>query len=291
MRKEYWIGLGVAAAILVVSSLISPWSAILAGLVLAAALATAVCASNMVHVEERTDLVVCSQPHNAVLRVVRGPATTVLLPLWEKAGMVIDTTCRKLEVRVENVTQHDGQPAMYLFSVWVWFHLAPRDLTMTALARFLRDLERPEGMIRERTNYLMHCLIGDGAGNSAHNNGRCPAERRLKAMLAAEFNPMGIVIERVRLIVYAPDSLRRSVTEAEQYRVTTEPQLEAFDKVLKVAGSQPQGAHNLTVMQLAGAVMGSRRALPMVDVGPLWHLVSGSGSSADGWPGPDQEEH
>jgi len=106
--------------------------------------------ANKKEVEERNDLIVCSQRHNAVLRVVRGPATTFLMPFWEKVGMVINTTSQKMEVRIENVLQHSGQPQCTFTVCGSGTHGTTRAKADSAGQESAQS-ERPGDIIWERT--------------------------------------------------------------------------------------------------------------------------------------------
>ena len=272
MQTRMWvIGFFVGLAILILIAVLwSPLGALLGGMVLASAAAIGITSSHIIPVHQRTALVVLSTLHSAVLRVVPGPGTALLIPFWEKPGDVIDTSLHLEQVYIEDILQSDQQPAILRFTAYVIHQLAPQTIPQEALAELLPTLTGNLGGLVERwTDYFVRNLIADIDPSRLHNGSRSRLETRLTHLLEDCLGSMGIAVRGVQLVIWPPAGLHTTLTTAEQQRVSTTLQAEQVAALLEALEGQSDHANSLVLLELARSLGRDGPAWVSLDLAPL----------------------
>jgi regulator of protease activity HflC (stomatin/prohibitin superfamily) len=270
MRAKWAILCLVGVVVLTVTPVVAGWMNVVLGLfILVAAAAAAIIASHTVRVRERTALVVCCTLHDAVRRVVTGPAVTVLIPFWEKEGSVIHITYHLEEVNVDNVLRLDQRPSIWRFTVHVGHQVEPECIPAPLLGKMLPYLTNDAaitGFVRQSTDYCLRTLIAKSNLTHLYNGAHGRLERHLERLLEDRLKKFGIGVKGVQLTVWPPAGLQDTLVEAEQQRIRIALQVEQLAALLNAVAGQPGEANSLAFLELARSLGHNGQALVTVDL-------------------------
>lgn len=253
MRNKLAIVFCIALPILaLIGILATPLGALLGGLVLLSAAATTLLATHVVFVRQRTTLITRSRQHGAVLRIVPGPATALLMPFLEEVEQVIDTNCCLEQVHVRDALQSDQRPSVLSFTAQVLYKPMPQLLSPQQLGEILPNLTGDlSALIRRWTDYYLRSLVADTDPVRLGSGSRARLERRLERLLADRMAPIGVAVQGVQLLIWPPAGLEGTLTAAEQQRVGTDLQVERLTAILCALAGRSEEARSLARLEFA----------------------------------------
>jgi regulator of protease activity HflC (stomatin/prohibitin superfamily) len=254
MRTRWVIGLLIAGLASLAGGLLLDELAglMLGALLLLAAGAVAGLTNRVQVVPERRALVVNSALHGAVLRVVLGPAVTVLRPFRERVGEMLDTEPRMEKVYIEDVLQADQQPTTLSFNVTVFYQLAPQKLAPADLGQILPKLTGDlGGTVHYWADYCLSRLIANADPADLHNGRHARLEHHLQVALADRLGKLGIHVRGVQVKVRPPEGLQHRMVEAKQQQVDITIQSDRLAAILSTLTGRSLQAHDLAKLRLA----------------------------------------
>lgn len=266
----FCVGLGT---LVLLGVLVSPLAA-LAGLLALLLVTIAILRTHTIPVQQCTALVVCARGTRRVLRVVTGPATTVLRPLVEQRGPVLLTGYQQQAVRVRDLLQADYFPTSYTYTAYVGYRLAPEHLSLARLAEVLPLLT--DGLGAEIERQTDHCLRGlaPDHGDCVGDCQRRRLERCLQQRLRQNLAHLGLAVERVQVVIQPAAGTRDVQAQAQQARLGIDLKADLLKAMLDAVQDQGENARLLALLTLADGLGRNGQALLPIQISSL---LSGDG--------------
>lgn len=270
----FCVGLGT---LVLLSVLISPLAA-LAGVLALLLVTLTILHTHTVPVRQCTALVVRARGTNEILRLVNGPASTVLRPLVEQRGPVLLTGYQQQSVSVRDLLQADYFPTSYTFTAYVGYRLAPERLSLACLAEVLPLLtDGPGAEIERQTDHCLRGLAPDH-GDCVGDCQRRHLERCLRQRLRQNLAPFGLALERVQVVIQPAAGMGAVQAHVQQARLGIDLKADLLKAMLDAVQDQGENARLLALLMLTDGLGQHGQALLPIQIGRLL--------SADGLDGP-----